>query len=168
MSAFVQQLRVDARRTPDRVAMNVGDASLTCAELEQASEERAVSLRSDGVTRGARVLVSVDDVVERCLSVLALIKLGAVPVVLSSGGSLAACVTEVRPRFALVSWRAWWKRWWLASRVEQVFVAGEVAFDDAPIELSGLNDDDSVFISFGTEPSLVQVSAGYRWWHFAR
>lgn len=147
--------------------MEVGGEVLTCAELERVSEESAVALRREGVTRGARVLVSVVDVFERCVSVLALIKLGAVPVVLLRGGSLAACVNEVRPRFALVSWSSWWTRWWLRSRVEQVFVAGEVAFDDAPIELSALTEDDSVFISFGSAPSLVQVSSGYRWWHFA-
>ncbi|MGV3624752.1 MAG: hypothetical protein ACO1OB_28290 [Archangium sp.] len=48
-----------------------------------------------------------------------------------------------------------------------MLLAGEVAFDDVPIESSGLNEDDSVFISFGAAPSLVQVSSGYRWWQFA-
>lgn len=157
MISFVKQLREGARRTPDRVAMVLGGEALSCAELERVTEERAVALRRD-VACGDRVLVCVDDALERAAMVLALLKLGAVPVVPAREASLEACVREVRPKFAVVAWSAFARRWWLRSRVERVLIAGEVDFDDAPVPLR----EGSLIVFSRAARAVTELHDGWR------
>lgn len=140
MNELVTTLRCAARFHPERVVWRAGHESLSSAELDRVSDERAAALRREGVKGGDRVLVHIDDDLERVASLLAVLKVGAVPVVLWTREVLGACLRHVQPRFALVEWTSVWWRWQLRGHVERVLLAGEVAFDDDEVP-SGDGDD---------------------------
>ncbi|WP_158621682.1 non-ribosomal peptide synthetase [Corallococcus aberystwythensis] len=70
---FAQQ----ARRTPDAVALVLGDASLTYAALDSRANQLAWHLRALGVVPGARVGLAVERSFELVTALLAILKVGA-------------------------------------------------------------------------------------------
>jgi amino acid adenylation domain-containing protein len=71
-------LELSARQRPDRIALVCGDRRVTYAELEQTANRLAHGLMAEGVGRGDRVAVHLDNSVEAVVAVLAILKAGAV------------------------------------------------------------------------------------------
>ncbi|RKG69098.1 amino acid adenylation domain-containing protein, partial [Corallococcus exercitus] len=66
-----------ARRTPDAVALVLGDATLTYARLEARANQLAHHLGSLGIAPGARVGLAVERSFEMVIALLAILKAGA-------------------------------------------------------------------------------------------
>ncbi|MGQ4659062.1 amino acid adenylation domain-containing protein [Lysobacter sp. F6437] len=64
-------------RTPDRIALQFGDASLSYAELEARANRIAHLLRAQGVHRGALVGIALDRGVDMLAGLLGILKAGA-------------------------------------------------------------------------------------------
>jgi len=71
-------LESNAKRFPDKAALVSGKRRLTYAELEQACNRLAHALLAEGIERGERVAVYLDNSVEAVVSVFAILKAGAV------------------------------------------------------------------------------------------
>jgi amino acid adenylation domain-containing protein len=76
-------LRRAAERTPAKVALVCGRSRLTFAELDAAADAIAAGLARRGVRRGARVVVHLENRAEAWLSILGILRAGAVFVVLN-------------------------------------------------------------------------------------
>lgn len=74
-------LERSADRTPDKVALVVGDERRTYAELEENANRLAWALREGGVERGDRVVVCMPNSIELVVSIFGTLKAGAVFVV---------------------------------------------------------------------------------------
>ena len=71
-------LEDSARRTPQKTALVCGERRLTYAQLEQSCNRLAHALIAGGVDRGDRVAVHLDNSVEAVISIFAVLKAGAV------------------------------------------------------------------------------------------
>lgn len=71
-------LEHSAARSPDKVALICGSRRLTYAEIDAACNRLAHGLIEQGVQRGDRVAVYLDNSVEAALSIFAILKAGAV------------------------------------------------------------------------------------------
>ena len=71
-------LELSARQWPDKTALVCGDRRVTYAELEQTANRLAHGLIAEGVGRGDRVAVHLENSVEAVVAVLAILKAGAV------------------------------------------------------------------------------------------
>jgi len=77
-------LEYSAQRFPDKVALVCGGERLTYREIDRESNRLAHALQDAGVQRGDRVAVFLPNCVEAVLSIFAILKAGAVFVVLNS------------------------------------------------------------------------------------
>ncbi|WP_395111419.1 (2,3-dihydroxybenzoyl)adenylate synthase [Actinomadura sp. SCN-SB] len=68
------------RGEPDRVALVAGDERITYAELDRRADRVAAGLRSLGVARGDRVVVQLPNTASFVVVFLALVRIGAAPV----------------------------------------------------------------------------------------
>tara|TARA_R110002072_G_scaffold145460_1_gene292024 strand:- start:181989 stop:183527 length:1539 start_codon:yes stop_codon:yes gene_type:complete len=75
LEEFLEQT---AARTPDKVALIVGDRQLTYREIETEANQLAHGLIARGVQRGDRVVLFLDNCVEAAVGVWAVLKAGAV------------------------------------------------------------------------------------------
>lgn len=73
-----QFLEISAAAHPDKVAIICGDRRLTYAEIESQCNRLAHGLIAEGVQRGDRVAVYLDNTIESVLAVWAILKAGAV------------------------------------------------------------------------------------------
>lgn len=71
-------LELSARQWPDKTALVCGDRRITYTELEQSANRLAHALVAEGVGRGDRVAVHLDNGVETVIAVFAILKAGAV------------------------------------------------------------------------------------------
>jgi long-chain acyl-CoA synthetase len=71
-------LRDSARRFGDKVALVAGDARVTYRELDRASDRLAGALTQNGIARGDRVIVFMDNCREAVIAIFAALKAGAV------------------------------------------------------------------------------------------
>jgi long-chain acyl-CoA synthetase len=71
-------LELSARQWPDKTALVCGPRRVTYAELEQSANRLAHALLAEGVRRGDRVAVYLDNSVEAVLAPMAILKAGAV------------------------------------------------------------------------------------------
>ena len=71
-------LELSARQWPDKIALVCGDRRVTYAELEQTANRLAHALMAEGVGRGDRVAVHLENSVEAVVAVMAILKAGAV------------------------------------------------------------------------------------------
>ena len=71
-------LRSSARRSPGKTALVAGQARLTFKELDLASDRLAATLVANGVKRGDRVVVFMDNCCEAVVAIFASLKAGAV------------------------------------------------------------------------------------------
>jgi acyl-CoA synthetase (AMP-forming)/AMP-acid ligase II len=101
-------LKARARLHPERHAIRVADgegwANLTYAELDGRSDRIAVGLGARGVKKGDRVLVLVKPGFDLYAVLYALMKMGAVPVLVDPGMGLRnvlACVAQIQPRVVI-------------------------------------------------------------------
>ena len=108
---FVNRVRDVARADPDRRALifpktkpgvsPVDYGTVTFKELNEESDRYAQGLRAFGIGRGTRVLLLVPVSVELLTLALALLKMGAILVLIDPGmgkKSLLKCVQHVQPR----------------------------------------------------------------------
>lgn len=91
-----------ARDTPDRPAVVTQKDGVvtTFAELEKRTNRYANGLRGIGMVRGTRVLVMIKPGLEFTSVVFALLKLGALPVMVDAGmgiGNMLRCIGQVAP-----------------------------------------------------------------------
>lgn len=73
-----QFLELSAQKTPDKIALVCQERRLTYKELEEQSNQFAHALIEQGVARGDRVAIYLDNSVEAVLSIFAVLKAGAV------------------------------------------------------------------------------------------
>lgn len=98
-------LEICADRLPDKVALICGERRLTYAEIERASNRLANALRSEGLRRGDRVAIFLENSPEAVISIWGALKAGATFTVINpstKGEKLASVVHDERP-FALVT-----------------------------------------------------------------
>ena len=76
-------LELSARKTPDKTALVCQERRLTYRELEEQSNELAHALIAHGVARGDRVAICLENSVETVLSIFAILKAGAVFLVIN-------------------------------------------------------------------------------------
>jgi long-chain acyl-CoA synthetase len=75
LESFLEQ---SARRHPDKTALVCGQRRFTYAEIDAAANRLARALADHGVARGDRVAVHLDNSVEAVVSIFAVLKAGAV------------------------------------------------------------------------------------------
>src|SRR5437762_14283647 len=73
-----QFLELSAQRSPDKTALVCQERRLTYREIEEQSNKLAHALIENGVERGDRVAIYLDNSVEAVLSIFAVLKAGAV------------------------------------------------------------------------------------------
>lgn len=78
-------LEISARRFPEKTALVSGAQRLTYREIEERSNQFSYGLIATGVRRGDRVAVYLDNSVEAVLSVFAVLKAGAVFMMVNPG-----------------------------------------------------------------------------------
>jgi len=71
-------LELSAERFPDKCALICGDRRLTYGEIEEKCNHLAHAMLAEGVKRGDRVAVCLDNSVEAVLAIFAILKAGAV------------------------------------------------------------------------------------------
>ncbi len=71
-------LEFSARRWPGKTALVCGDRRVKYAELERSCNRLAHALIAEGVRRGDRVAVHLENSVEAVVAVMAILKAGAV------------------------------------------------------------------------------------------
>jgi amino acid adenylation domain-containing protein len=71
-------LELSARRLPDKTALICGERRLAYRELDEMANRLAHSLMAGGVERGDRVAIQVENSVEAVVSIFAILKAGAV------------------------------------------------------------------------------------------
>ncbi|HKW62487.1 MAG TPA: AMP-binding protein [Candidatus Acidoferrum sp.] len=76
-------LELSARKTPDKTALVCGERRLTYEELEEQANRLAHALIEHGVSRGDRVAIYLENSVEVVLSIFAVLKAGAVFLVIN-------------------------------------------------------------------------------------
>ena len=98
---FAHNLTLAALNNPDRKAIVLASGeSRTFRELEDMTEKMAGELRASGIDKGARVVVLLRPDLDFLPALFALLRLGAVPVLIDPGmrlRSALACVTRARP-----------------------------------------------------------------------
>jgi long-chain acyl-CoA synthetase len=75
LESFLEQ---SARRRPDKIALVCGERRHTYAEIDTAANRLAWALAAHGVERGDRVAIHLDNSVEAVVSIFAVLKAGAV------------------------------------------------------------------------------------------
>ncbi len=78
-------LELTARRSPDKTALVEGDRRLSYREIDEQSNRLAHALIEQGLERGDRVAIHLDNSVEAVLSIFAVLKAGGVFLVLNPG-----------------------------------------------------------------------------------
>ena len=99
-------IAAQARRVPDRIAVDDGRRTLTHAELDERACRLANSLRGLGVERGSRVAILSENRAEYIEATLAAARIGAILCALNwrlATAELAHCVDLVEPVAVLVS-----------------------------------------------------------------
>ena len=94
-----ETLEASAARTPDKVALVVGETRYTYAQIDAMATGLAAVLRARGVARGDRVATFLDNGVEAVVSIYGALKCGAVfmPVnPLTKKGKLAYLLNDSR------------------------------------------------------------------------
>jgi long-chain acyl-CoA synthetase len=76
-------LTASAQRAPEAIALVVGDARWTFAQVDDASDALAATLQSRGIARGDRVAIMADSSAELVVALWAALKAGAVFVVVN-------------------------------------------------------------------------------------
>ena len=76
-------LELTVRRFPDKTALVCGDRRLTYREMEEQCNRLAHALVAEGVQRGDRIAVYLDNSIEAVLSIFAILKAGAVFLVIN-------------------------------------------------------------------------------------
>jgi long-chain acyl-CoA synthetase len=71
-------LELSARRSPEKTALVCGSRRVSYAELERSANRLAHGLNAEGVRRGDRVAVHLDNSIEAVLAVFAILKAGGV------------------------------------------------------------------------------------------
>jgi long-chain acyl-CoA synthetase len=71
-------LRLSAARSPDKIALVAGGRRLTYAELDAFSDGLAAGLLAQGIARGDRVVIFLDNIWEAVVAIFATLKAGAV------------------------------------------------------------------------------------------
>ena len=106
-------LELSARRSPDKTALVCQDHRLTYREIEEQSNQLAQALLEHGVDRGDRVAIYLENSVEAVLSIFAVLKAGAVFLVVNPTTKLdklsyilnncraVALITDIRRRPAV-------------------------------------------------------------------
>jgi acyl-CoA synthetase (AMP-forming)/AMP-acid ligase II len=98
---FAHNLSLAARRTPDRKALILASGeSRTFRELEESTERLTAELLASGIDEGARVVTLLRPDLDFFPALFALLRLGAIPVLIDPGMSLRnalACVAQARP-----------------------------------------------------------------------
>lgn len=128
-------LELSARRFPGKTALVCGDRRPTYLEIEQQCNRMAHALLGEGVQRGDRVAVCLENSVEAVLSIFAILKAGAVFVVVNpttkadklayilSNCRATALITDLR---RLEGMKGGWEQ---TPDLEAVFVAGASSAD---------------------------------------
>ncbi|MGY5001301.1 amino acid adenylation domain-containing protein [Streptomyces griseus] len=94
-ATIVRRLVERFRATPDAVAVDTGDATLTYAELDRASHALAASLLAGGVTPGSLVGLLTEPGADTVVSVVAALRAGAGWVPLDAGHPTARLVDQL-------------------------------------------------------------------------
>ncbi|WP_033894806.1 hybrid non-ribosomal peptide synthetase/type I polyketide synthase [Streptomyces anulatus] len=94
-ATLVRRLVGRFRATPDAVAVDTGDATLTYAELDRASHALAASLLARGVTPGSLVGLLTEPGADTVVSVVAALRAGAGWVPLDAGHPTARLVDQL-------------------------------------------------------------------------
>lgn len=126
-------LEASAARHPDKLALVAGGERLTYGEIERRSNRLAHALIARGVERGDRVAVWLDNSVEAVVSLWAILKAGAVFMLLNptlKTAKLGYCLNDARARL-LVTDAAKLPRvaedWSVLPHLETVLVVGGAA-----------------------------------------
>jgi len=99
-------LSLQARRGPDRPALDDGRAQLSYRELDQRANRLAHALAAQGVVRGSRVAILAENRIEYIEATFAAARLGAILCALNwrlARDELAHCVALVEPAAVLLS-----------------------------------------------------------------
>jgi acyl-CoA synthetase (AMP-forming)/AMP-acid ligase II len=98
---FAHNLTLAARKNPDRKAIILASGeSRTFRELEDITERMAAEFRASGIDKGARVVVLLRPDLDFLPALFALLRLGAIPMLIDPGMRLRdvlACVAQARP-----------------------------------------------------------------------
>ena len=103
-------LESSARQRPDKTALVCGDARLTYADLEQSCNRSAHALVAEGIERGDRVAVYLENSVEAVIAVFAILKAGAVFMMVNpttKADKLAYVLNNSRARALILPGRRW-------------------------------------------------------------
>ena len=107
-------LRISAAAHPDKIALVCGQQRRTYRELDERSNAVAHALIAGGVARADRVLIFADNTVETVISFWAVLKAGAIVVLvnpLTKSGKLGYLIADCRPTAVItdghlhVAWR---------------------------------------------------------------
>ncbi|HEY3610566.1 MAG TPA: benzoate-CoA ligase family protein [Pseudonocardiaceae bacterium] len=156
----------------DRVAVQCGDRSLTYRDLADETLRVAAGLRALGLRPEERVMLCMADGVELLTGILAAMRLGAVPVPVSTmvtGADLGTMLADSRARLLCVSVQfaaAAQEAVDLAPEVAHVVVDGDVDFAARPSvhhwkALSGADPDPSpAYATWADSPALWLYTSG--------
>src|SRR5437899_296768 len=123
-------LELSAKRSPEKAALVCRDRRLTYRDVEEQCNRLAHALVAEGVQRGARVAIYLENSVEAVLSIFAVLKAGAVFLVVNPTTKVdkltyilnncraVALITDIRNLAGLESRRP------QLSHLKSIFVAG--------------------------------------------
>jgi long-chain acyl-CoA synthetase len=137
-------LERSARRWPGKTALVCGGRRVTYAELEQSANRLAHALVAEGVGRGDRVAVYLENSVEAVLAVMAILKAGAVFMMVNSttkAEKLTYILNNSRARTIFVpgaKMPALETCWAATPHLEKLVVTGACAPEKSCVSLEGL------------------------------
>jgi len=126
-------LEHSARRFPDKTAVVCGNRRLAYREIEEQSNRLALALIGEGVQRGDRIAIYLDNSVEAVLSVFAILKAGAVFLVVNpstKGDKLSYILNNCRAVALIADAKkldGLKDRWAHTPHLRSVFVVGQDA-----------------------------------------